>query len=369
MTAVSVMVFHLGFWSWITPEATPAQVTNGVFSYPELIPYSWWGRYGVDVFFVISGFVIAYSAQNATPLSFARSRFLRLFPGALVCSTITFIAAIYVQFAPFGELFERYLRSAFLMPFGPWIDGVYWTLGIEIVFYGLIFLLVAMRLLQYIDYLAVLLVGLTFTRYGAFQLGLPDPFLALGITGRLSYLVLIDHGAAFAVGIALFSGEAKGWTLLRVAILAAGTLVGFIAVLHQATGLLEFLKVTQPPIVSAIIWLASVLAILVSVRLQPFLARITSERISHFISLLGIATYPLYLLHDLVGALFMRELAASSVNRYLALFITCAAMILASSTIVLWMEKVVRRSIASGWSATTRNMLSPDRAIRPRHDA
>lgn len=47
------------------------------------------GWVGVEIFFVISGYVIAMSAENTTASDFIRRRALRLWPAALICSTIT----------------------------------------------------------------------------------------------------------------------------------------------------------------------------------------------------------------------------------------------------------------------------------------
>ncbi|MER9864925.1 hypothetical protein [Mesorhizobium sp. M0185] len=62
--AFSVMLFHFAYWSWApTVASTPKSITGGALQYPELIPFSWWGWVGVEIFFVISGFVIAFSAS------------------------------------------------------------------------------------------------------------------------------------------------------------------------------------------------------------------------------------------------------------------------------------------------------------------
>ena len=49
------------------------------------MPFGW---IGVQIFFVISGIVIANSAQSATPFRFAVSRFLRLYPAAWIAAAI-----------------------------------------------------------------------------------------------------------------------------------------------------------------------------------------------------------------------------------------------------------------------------------------
>ena len=64
--AVSVMVFHLGFWSWAAPS-TAGTIVQGAVAYPALVPFAFWGRFGVETFFVVSGFVIAFTAANMLP--------------------------------------------------------------------------------------------------------------------------------------------------------------------------------------------------------------------------------------------------------------------------------------------------------------
>ena len=49
-------------------------------SFPELTPIAWVGWVGVEIFFELSGFVIAYSAEGASAFVFFRSRFFRLMP-------------------------------------------------------------------------------------------------------------------------------------------------------------------------------------------------------------------------------------------------------------------------------------------------
>jgi peptidoglycan/LPS O-acetylase OafA/YrhL len=57
----------------------------------------WLGHYGflgVPVFFIISGFVIAFSAEGRTPREFAIARFTRIYPTFLLCMTLTFLALL-----------------------------------------------------------------------------------------------------------------------------------------------------------------------------------------------------------------------------------------------------------------------------------
>ena len=131
--ACLVMFFHFGFWMWAGPAESITSRAAGVsVRFPELTFLSF-GRVGVEIFFVISGFIIAYSAERASASQFFRSRVVRLAPAVWIVAPITFAVALLIDFAAPSELSLRLFRSLIFYPFGPWIDGIYWTLPVEIV--------------------------------------------------------------------------------------------------------------------------------------------------------------------------------------------------------------------------------------------
>ncbi|MET4177828.1 peptidoglycan/LPS O-acetylase OafA/YrhL [Bradyrhizobium sp. LA6.1] len=69
----AVVLYHYGFWGAASHGV--AQV-----ALPALAPVAQYGFLGVPVFFAISGFVIAYSAEGRTPVGFAIARFSRIYP-------------------------------------------------------------------------------------------------------------------------------------------------------------------------------------------------------------------------------------------------------------------------------------------------
>lgn len=93
-----------------------------------------YGKLGVYLFFVISGFVIYFSLGRGLK-EFAVSRFLRLYPLFWVCCTLTYIVTIfYHNSVPF----HRYLQDMLLVNDGQiakMVDGSYWTLTFEVLFY------------------------------------------------------------------------------------------------------------------------------------------------------------------------------------------------------------------------------------------
>ena len=107
------------------------------------------GAFGVDIFFLISGFVIIETARRKDALDFLIARFVRLFPGLFVSMTIVLFVGTY--FIGSYELsFSSYVNSVFLTYQAVGVQPLatqLWTLIYEVKFYGgiAILLLVANR--------------------------------------------------------------------------------------------------------------------------------------------------------------------------------------------------------------------------------
>jgi len=141
--AIFVSMFHLCYWSSFA-GSTPGKFFHQVASYGETYFISRIGWVGVEIFFVLSGFVIANSALGEKPLHFLIKRALRLYPAIWICATITMMI-IFINGNPINNsLMFSYLHTLILLPndFGEfgWIDGVYWTLMFEVSFYLLVFI-------------------------------------------------------------------------------------------------------------------------------------------------------------------------------------------------------------------------------------
>ena len=112
----------------------------------ELFKY---GYLGVELFFIISGFVITLTLTKCNSfLDFIKKRFIRLIPAMLVCSALTFL---FMSIFDDDFLFEKsskfinlIVSNTFISPqlinliFNSntdYIDGAYWSLWAEIVFY------------------------------------------------------------------------------------------------------------------------------------------------------------------------------------------------------------------------------------------
>lgn len=122
------------------------------------------GTTGVDLFFIISGFVIFMSLshiKNGT--DFVINRISRLYPTYWASVTLTFILIIaFGHKVPFRQylgnmtMFQFYLRI-------PDLDDPYWTMILEMVFYISIFAIYQLKAMRYLDVICVTVSLLTVT--------------------------------------------------------------------------------------------------------------------------------------------------------------------------------------------------------------
>lgn len=123
------------------------------------------GRLGVQVFFVISGLVIAMTLERSqSTIHFAIKRFARLYGAFLACATITFLVSRVSGIPHFNVTTIDYLKNISLyslfLPGKKFVDGAYWSLFVEVNFYVIAAILWAtLGSKLWIGLLAVALVG------------------------------------------------------------------------------------------------------------------------------------------------------------------------------------------------------------------
>jgi peptidoglycan/LPS O-acetylase OafA/YrhL len=99
------------------------------------------GYLGVNLFFMISGFVIIWSATGRDWYGFSVGRLARLYPAHVVAMTITFLTMLWWAQPPYTtDVFEWLANLTMLAPmFGSdFMDGAYWSIVIEIIFSSLL---------------------------------------------------------------------------------------------------------------------------------------------------------------------------------------------------------------------------------------
>jgi peptidoglycan/LPS O-acetylase OafA/YrhL len=333
LAALSVVGFHLGY-------------LNNAADFRFIWPVTWFGWIGVEVFFVLSGFVIANSANGASPMQFLKGRALRLYPAAWCCAIFTLFVRSAVSGEPLADVLPSYLRSIALVPKGPWIDDVYWTLAIEIGFYALIFGLLCAGVFSLLSR-----VSLALTTFSSLCLCILAArhwhLLELTRVGELverSNVLLARHGCFFALGAWIWistTRQLRIWEYTGVAIAVAACL-GEIC-LHGLEFLPREIGNDSWLIAPVLVWFAAVGCIVAFSR--PGTVTVVSGKTAEFIRTLGLMTYPLYLVHHVVGIAVQRGIILMGFDKWFALTFSILSTAALSWIVCEYCEPWVRNAL------------------------
>lgn len=339
--ASAVFFYHIGFKFFVFPIETP-QGHDLITTMPGWASLGDWGWIGVQIFFVISGLVIAYSAEGNTAYDFFRSRVARLFPAMFICATLMAIIALALNYFPPAKLVFLWLKSVTFFPLGPWITGQIWTLPVEIAFYAVIWLMILFHGLKHMEKLAwalAILSPLYWILTDVFHIN--DPVL------RLTQLALLQHGCYFALGMLIFIIDRQGITLSRLAMGLVCAMTAVLQIHHTADAERQGYALPDVTILAYIIWIAAMAIIIASLRwktpistaLKPYAATIRT---------LGMITYPVYLIHMHTGIPVYIFLLKAGVPAFAGLVLTYLVTLAVALVITLWLEPPLHRLINNG---------------------
>lgn len=288
VAALSVVGFHYLFRG----AAADGYLDTG---YPAAAPYAIYGYLGVNLFFLISGFVIAWSAEGRSWQAFAVARFARLYPGFLICMTITFVVMAVARHPALPVSATQYVANLFMFSPAlgqPFIDGVYWSIILEVIFYGWVTLAIwAGVFTRWKLYLVT--AWLALCAVNEFYLG----------SGMLRLLFVTEYGPLFAGGILIHHLFAHGRSAEATMLFAASFLMSCsMMTIGQAWMQDHYgVSVPLPSLLIANLFIHALMVAAVALR----------ERVAptSFILMLGGLTYPLYLLHQHIGYVLLNALA------------------------------------------------------------
>ncbi len=337
IACLAVVGFHF-FTTWTLPRNTADLYPYG--NVLAEVPLFAYGYLGVQLFFLVSGFVIALTLTRcASPQEFILRRFARLFPPMLVASAATYVVLRNLSphywtvgacyFLPSLTFVHPYVYDRlFGLTDCGFMDGAYWSLFIEVRFYA---------------WAALLYFGLPRRWF------LPGCAVLMGL-GIADWLLrhVIHQSVTLVVGDLLLFSRYAPWLYSGVAFFALWTDprdrlawalvgVGFAAsVLFSSIGAQGYE------------W-AGVVALY-----GLFLAFVRHARAirileARWLTAVGAASYSLYLLHQQIGvtatAAIARALGWTGARSLVIPVVVAAALVLASIALYRYVEVPTRRWI------------------------
>jgi peptidoglycan/LPS O-acetylase OafA/YrhL len=290
--ALSVMFYHFvasGSADWSPQSKTDLEPFSSVVAY---------GAIGVQFFFMVSGFVILMSLWGRSLASFTASRISRLFPAywaaVLLCSFLFLIVApgefkdpSFTQVAVNLTMLQEGLGVKNL-------DGAYWTLWVELVFY----ITVALFAMRSLTANRVLFFAFMWPLVGAMALAAKQEFLTAILIPR--------YAPFFALGMVVYLVFSEGSTILRWLSIGFNLVLGGYMTVEHFLPTME--RVTERDLSSKVVWALLVAGVLVL--LVATVSPVSSWGFA-WMSVAGALTYPLYLVHEYWGWWIIAGLGAS----------------------------------------------------------
>ncbi|MDB5157647.1 MAG: hypothetical protein JWR50_2354 [Mucilaginibacter sp.] len=270
LAALSVVIFHYTYG-----------YDNGLHKLSNNKFYLTYGNLGVQLFFIISGFVISMTLERTkTSLDFFVSRFSRLYPaywGGMFL-TIIFVSLFANPFEYDKVTLKQILINITMLQH--WvkvkdIDAVYWTLSVELTFYFLMWLLFYLKKLKYIEYVSIAWLLLSFFDW------------TFGLPGRniLEQIFILQYIPMFIAGIVFYNIRiTRKTTPLRVFLL-------FFSLVVESIILKKFTHSLIPTFIVSLFYV-----FFIAIIKDSFV--IKENKILLFF---GNISYSLYLIHENIG--------------------------------------------------------------------
>jgi len=296
--------------------------------FPLLSRFTVYGYLGVELFFLISGFVIFMSFDGRSIRSFVASRVARLYPAYWAAIILTSALLIWIAPQLGRSLSVTQIGINLTMLQTPLrvdhVDGVYWTLWVELVFYLFIVIVMAMNLGDNFVTLCIFLWPI----FGLVVTLLAPTFVSSGLGAR--------YAAFFAAGMSLYLIHKHGHRVILWLAFAVNAIMGTYLVTLNSTETSVADRLDKI-VVAAVLLICFGLVALATV--TPWRARGAK-----WMTIAGALTYPLYLIHQYWGWWIIGLLAPIG-GRWVALAGAILVVILLAFAIERWVERPLRPRI------------------------
>lgn len=290
-----VLLFHF-FIRWEPPFET-AHYLHLDNTYSSLFEY---GSFGVEFFFVISGLVIAMTVEKCQNWwTFLYKRLSRIYPAFLVALFFTATLWAFLGHRYFGPI--EIIANIFFVPSFlsqnsniTYVDGVYWSLAVELKFYVIVAIGFAALGRRY--WMLAVALG-AFSGIGSLTHLLPN--------GVVDKILLAKYMPLFLYGMGLYAWAFEMAPRKSSILITAACLLFLIQArsfpLHDGSWLASFLFIALGCVAIGYIVVGRV-----ALAFAP-------------ISYLGRISYSLYLLHQIMGVFLIAHLKAFGLPDLLAI--------------------------------------------------
>ena len=316
----SVILFHYLFSSISRGNLTSVNRS-------PLFGIAQYGYLGVELFFMISGFVILFSTQNRTALDFWKRRFWRLYPMYWIGIAFVFVVSNLWFWDIKGVSLKQFIFGFTMFPtaFGvDWVDPAHWFLARELQLYIFVsfFMLVGLgkKLPQIFTYWAVLVMIWNLLNLDTYGIWFLNGFFSFMCGGAI-----------------IFSIREWGWTPMR----AIGLIASYLAGMDTRMSKVQWLDENRKSPHSALV-IGIVITVIYLLILATLSKNLTVWNVS-WIGLAGAVTYPLFLIHDRLGRMSMQQWGNPS-NQYWMYLLTFIVILSVAFTF-LRLEKWIFRKI------------------------
>ncbi|WP_323316190.1 acyltransferase family protein [Limnoraphis robusta] len=326
---------------------------------PEVKYYFGMGRHGVEVFFLLSGFVILITLERTKSCwDFIIKRFARLYPAYWVAIALTFIIVAIAKLP--GQqvsLWEALGNLTMLQEFFgiPHVDPVYWTLKVEIFFYIIMLVIFQLRLLKHVEavmtgwlvlalfyslktYLArwgvdgifspgveettSLFLNFPVLDYNVIQMGMTEGTGSIqGIRDLFREVLIIKYAHLFVAGLILYRIKQYGFSLRRGFILLVCILAQRVAYSWETS----WETTVYVAVFIGLLYLA-IQGYLSFINLKPLI-------------FIGTVSYTIYLIHQNLGYVIIRQFYQYNINPNLSIIFAICVSITLATLITFWVEQ------------------------------
>ncbi len=293
------------------------------------------GHLGVQLFFLISGFVIFLSLQNiSSAKEFYYKRFVRLFPTYWLCMVLTFLVTkaygADVLERDWFTLFANFPMIQRIFDFRN-VDGAYWSLLPEVAFY------LCMGVVIYFNRLS------SVTAISFVWLAMVYANLFVLVPRKIEWLLVLDYGMYFIAGIQFYYLFTKKEALFRHVLI----------LLSLLAAILYYKSIPH-----------SIILVLIYVLFYGF----SYEKLNFLavkpLTYIGVISYPLYLVHQNQGYVWMNILERNGVeSSFIILLTPIVISIVLAGIIHQWFEKPVIAYLRSKSSAVLNKNPMPNKAL------